>query len=139
VTTPRVIIIIIIIIFMFLSCELSQTIQRRHAVWQVNGELEKTWKEVVVVHSRHYPDICGSATAQAVSRRLPSVKALVRSKVIKDLLWIKWNWSGFSPRTSVSLANSRSMRRHTVSILIASLNNQLRQLNQIFACILHIN
>jgi hypothetical protein len=45
----------------------------------------------------------GRAIAQAVSRRLPTAAARVRSQVMWDLWWTKWHWG-----TSVSPANSYS-------------------------------
>jgi hypothetical protein len=45
-------------------------------------------------------------TAQAVSRWLPTAAARVRSQVMWDLCWTKWDWGRFSPSTSVSPATS---------------------------------
>jgi hypothetical protein len=46
----------------------------------------------------------GSATAQAVSRWLPTAAARVQTRglVMWDLCWTKWRWGRFSPSTSVS-------------------------------------
>jgi hypothetical protein len=58
----------------------------------------------------------GRAIAQAVSRRLPTAAARVRSKVMWDLWWTKWHWGRFSPSTSVSPANSPSTDYSTLII-----------------------
>jgi hypothetical protein len=52
--------------------------------------------------------IHGRVIAQAVSRRLPTTAARVRSQVMWDLWWKKWHWGRFSPSTSVFPANSHS-------------------------------
>jgi hypothetical protein len=52
----------------------------------------------------------GRATAQAVSRWLPTAAAQVRGQVMRDLRWTKWHWGRFSPSTSVSPANLHSTK-----------------------------
>jgi hypothetical protein len=58
----------------------------------------------------------GLAIAEAVSRRLPTAAALLRSQVRWDLWCTKWHWGRFSPSTSVSPANSHSTDRSTLII-----------------------
>jgi hypothetical protein len=62
----------------------------------------------------------GRATAQAVSRRLPTAAARVqtRSGHVGFCDGQKWRWARFSPRTSVSPANLHSMCFSTIIFTI---------------------
>jgi hypothetical protein len=61
----------------------------------------------------YYHQKYGRATAQAVSRWLPTAVAWVRYRV----WWTKLRWGRFSPSTSVSPANLHSTNCSTVTII----------------------
>jgi hypothetical protein len=65
---------------------------------------------LAVKASSHQP-VNGRAIAQAVSCRLPTAAARVRSRVVMwDLWWTKWHWGRFSQCTSISAVNSHSTK-----------------------------
>jgi hypothetical protein len=45
--------------------------------------------------------------------------------VMWDLWWTKWRWGGFSPRTSVSLANLHSTKFSIIIITRGSYNRRI--------------